>query len=109
MLESSTIVWDVKKFFNIFALLRSSPACSLFIINIGIFEDSLFKLSTWFAAFQNSFCLLFPWIEQCQVFQNNLSLTFEFQEQFYYASFCIFPKIKYLQFVNIYGNNAYVS
>ena len=35
VLESSTIVWDVKKLFNMFALLRSS-ACSLFIINIGI-------------------------------------------------------------------------
>ena len=54
MLESSTIVWDVKKLFNIFALLRSSSACSLFIINIGIFEDSLLKLSTYFAVFQNS-------------------------------------------------------
>ena len=34
VLESSTIVWDVKKLFNMFALLRSSSACSLFIINI---------------------------------------------------------------------------
>ena len=55
VLESSTIVWDLKKLFNMFALLRSSSACSLFIINIGIFDDALFMLSTCLAVFQNSF------------------------------------------------------
>ena len=55
VLESSTIVWDVKKLFKVCALLRLSSACSLFIINIGIFDDAFFMLSTCLAAFQNSF------------------------------------------------------
>ena len=38
-----------------FALLRSSSACSLFIVNIGIFDDALLMLSTCLAVFQNSF------------------------------------------------------
>ena len=44
-----------EKSFSMLALLRSSSACSLFIINIGIFDDALFMLSTCLAVFQNSF------------------------------------------------------
>ena len=53
MFVSSTIFWDVKNVY-IFALLKPSYACSVFIISIGIIEDALFQLSTCVAVFRNT-------------------------------------------------------